>query len=648
MDVDLKKEESVLQRYSGMYRSMFGYKPDTQMVEVVCFRVVVSSEAKSGPPEIFSANSLEEKPTKFQRSFSGGEWRKTGVFRRLRLQSGSRMDGPAIIHDSFSTVYVDFGWKAEVGSQSTLRLTPEKKRRARLVNTEQVELELYSNRFQSLVEEMGFRLRRTAVSTNVKDRQDFSCGLLDACGGLVVNAPHIPVHLGALSECVRSISKSHEWQSGEMIVTNHPAFGGSHLPDVTVVCPVFTEWGELFAFLVNRAHHAEIGGISPGSMPPSATSMAEEGVVIPPIQIMKKKELRLSEVKSLLEGGPYPTRSLAENLSDLKAQVASNLKGLREFQLLLEERGVEEVSSYMVAIQDRAERSVREKLSVLKDGRYAASQKLDDGTVIEMAATVTGESMTIDFSDCGGVHPRNFNATPGIVHSAVIYFLRVWLNETMPLNEGLLRAVRIDIAPGLLNPPFVEDPAQCPPVVAGNVETSQRLVDTLLLAFEVAACSQGTMNNLIFGNDRVSFYETIGGGAGAGEGFHGESGVHVHMTNTGITDPEILEYRYPVILREFSIRAGSGGSGRFRGGNGVVRELEFTESVRLSLLTQHRKEAPYGLHGGEPGKCGEQWLIRRGETPRLLKAIDQVDIQAGDRIRILTPGGGGWGHDPGA
>ncbi|MCZ6674715.1 MAG: hydantoinase B/oxoprolinase family protein, partial [Verrucomicrobia bacterium] len=430
---------------------------------------------------------------------------------------------------------------------------------------------------------------------------------------------------------------------GDVIITNHPAYGGSHLPDVTVICPVFSDTKELLGFLVNRAHHAEIGGISPGSMPPAAASLAEEGVVIPPISIMRNGQVDLNGVESLLRGGAFPSRRVRENLADLKAQVAANLKGLEELLSLVREHGRAVVCQYMADIQNRAERSLRRKLAGQADGCYEGEQRLDDGTVLKVVGTISGETLRLSFSDGGGVHTGNFNATPGIVYSAVIYFLRVWLNEPMPLNEGLLRPVKIELPPGLLNPPFSDDPYKCPPVVAGNVETSQRLVDTLLLAFEVVACSQGTMNNLIFGNDRISFYETIAGGAGAGDGFAGESGVHVHMTNTGITDPEILEYRFPVKLREFSIRRGSGGDGEFPGGDGLVRELEFTEPVTLSLLTQHRVESPYGLKGGQPGKTGEQWLFRKDEKPVCLAPTVRLEIQAGDRLRILTPGGGGWG-----
>jgi len=643
LDIDWCHGESPLTQFGEQYQATFGYLPDVEFIEVVCVRVVVSTPVSKEDPENFPEGCELPSPLKTQLAFSGRDWRETSVFSREDIPHGSQINGPAIIQDPFSTLFVDRGWMASLGSEGTLRLIFSGEFDRQMDNAHEVEIELFSNRFQSLVEDMGVRLMRTAVSTNVKDRLDFSCGLLDSDGGLVVNAPHIPVHLGALGMCVRAISETHNWRPGEMMVTNHPGVGGSHLPDVTVICPVFVDKQKLVGFLANRAHHAEMGGISPGSMPTLAKSLSEEGVVIPPTIIMKDGVLEMGGIEDILRNGPYPSRRVDENLADLKAQVAANLKGLDDFRSLIQEHKQSKVISFMKAIQDRAETSLRRKLAGLKDGHYRASQRLDDGTPLDVTATVVGDSLTLSFSDGGGVHPGNFNATPGIVYSAVIYFLRVWLNEPMPLNEGLLRPVTIELPVGLLNPPFPEDPAQCPPVVAGNVETSQRLVDTLLLAFEVAACSQGTMNNLIFGNERISFYETIAGGAGAGDGFAGESGVHIHMTNTGITDPEILEYRFPVKLKEFSLRQGSGGEGQYRGGDGVVRELEFTEPVTLSLLTQHRVEVPYGLKGGQPGKPGEQWLIREGDAALKLKPADHLDLQTGDRLRILTPGGGGWG-----
>jgi 5-oxoprolinase (ATP-hydrolysing) len=644
LDVDWIPGQSPLQKFVGQYRTIFGYEPGLESVEVVCFRVVVSTpSAVEALEQVPECDELAI-PLKSQAAFSGGKFRESKIYVRRDLAPGSRIEGPAIIQDPFSTLFIDVGWNAKTGSAGTLQLDYVGAQMQQRESTEEVEIELFSNRFQALVEEMGERLKRTAISTNVKDRLDFSCGLLDAQGGLVVNAPHIPVHLGALGTCVRTVGKIHTWQPGEMLVTNHPGFGGSHLPDVTVICPVFSDVEDLIGFLVNRAHHAEMGGIAPGSMPPAAKSLAEEGVVIPPMPIMRNGVVDLDAIKAVLTNGPYPSRRVDENLADMKAQVAANLKGLEDFRNLIGEHGNAKIVHYMKSIQDRAEKSLRRKLAELADGKYHAIQKLDDGTPLEVVAQVEGDSMTLSFSDGGGVHSGNYNATPGIVYSAVIYFLRVWLDEPMPLNEGLLRPVRIKIAQGLLNPPFPQDPGLCPPVVAGNVETSQRLVDTLFLAFEVAACSQGTMNNLIFGNERISFYETIAGGAGAGGGFCGESGVHTHMTNTGITDPEILEYRFPVKLREFSLRRGSGGGGKFRGGDGVVRELEFTEAVNLSLLTQHRLELPYGLKGGHEGMAGEQWLLREGNTPVKLKPTDSLELFVGDRLRILTPGGGGWGE----
>lgn len=643
IDIDWVSDSDPQQLFLERYSSIFGYFPDPKLIEVVSYRVVVSPPTPPQEMESFPDSELIGEPSKSINSFSGGAWRKTHVYKIEDLEPGVQVIGPAIIQDPFSTLFVDVGWIASVGSLGTLRLIARDDQRVRLKNTQEVEIELFSNRYQTLVDGMGVRLMRTALSTNVKDRLDFSCGLLDADGCLVVNAPHIPVHLGALGMCVRKVSETHSWQPGEMVVTNHPGVGGSHLPDVTVICPIFSGTNVLTGFLVNRAHHAEMGGIAPGSMPPAARSLAEEGVVIPPTVIMSSGILNLDAVEVLLSEGIYPSRRVAENLADLKAQVAANIKGLQDFDQLTGECGSEVVCGFMKAIQDRAEASLRRKLAGFKDGRYHAIQHLDDGTPLQVDAVIDGDSMTLQFGDGGGVHPNNFNATPGIVYSAVIYFLRVWLNEAMPLNEGLLRPVTIDLPTGLLNPPFDSDPQKCPPVVAGNVETSQRLVDTLFLAFEVAACSQGTMNNLIFGNERVSFYETIAGGAGAGEGFDGASGVHVHMTNTGITDPELLEYKFPVKLREFSIRKGSGGAGLFWGGDGVIRELEFTESVSLSLLTQHRIETPYGLHGGAPGKIGEQWLILGDGSKRRLQPTDSLVAEAGDRLRIVTPGGGGWG-----
>jgi len=510
---------------------------------------------------------------------------------------------------------------------------------------EAVQLELFTHRFAAVARQMGEMLRRTAVSTNVKERLDFSCALLDAGGELVVNAPHIPVHLGALGLCVRRLRETIEMGPGDVIVTNHPAFGGSHLPDVTVVTPVHDGDGVL-GYVASRAHHAEIGGIRPGSMPPGARRLVEEGVVLSPFHLARGGGFDWDEMRRRLLAPPYPTRAIEENLADLRAAVAANHRGVEALRGLAGEHGRETVAIYMAALKDRAAERLRAALARLPAGRSAAVERLDDGSPIAVALEVSPTGAIVDFAGSAGVHPGNLNAPPAVVRSAVLYTLRLLIAEPLPLNEGILRPVEIRVPPGMLNPPFPEDPAEAPAVVGGNVETSQRIVDTLLKALGLAACSQGTMNNVLFGNARFGYYETVCGGAGAGPGFPGASAVHTHMTNTRITDPEILEHRYPVRLESFAIRRGSGGAGRWHGGDGAVRELTFLDSVSLSLLTQHRVERPYGKEGGEPGLPGRQRLVRASGEIVELSPIDGCEAGPGDRLVLETPGGGGWGEVP--
>ncbi len=513
-----------------------------------------------------------------------------------------------------------------------------------------IELELWTHRFAALARQMGERLARTAVSTNVKERLDFSCGLLDAGGELVVNAPHIPVHLGALGLCVRRLARVLPLAPGDVAVTNHPAFGGSHLPDVTVVTPVFGEaaGGEppLLGYVASRAHHAEIGGIRPGSMPPFARCLAEEGVVLPPLYLVRGGEPRWEEVRQRLLAGPHPTRAVEENLADLRAAVAANHRGALALAALAREHGAAAVARFMAAQKARAEERLRAALARLGPRDLAAEERLDDGSPLAVRLTLRpGEERAVvaDFTGSAGVHPGNLNAPPAVVQSALLYVLRLFLAEPLPLNEGLLRPVEVIAPPGILNPPFPDDPRQAPAVVGGNVETSQRLVDLLVKALGLAAGSQGTMNNLIFGDETFGYYETVCGGAGAGPGFAGASAVHTHMTNTRITDPEILEHRYPVRLHRFAVRRGSGGKGRYPGGDGAVRELEFLAPMSLSLLTQHRVEAPYGMAGGEPGERGRQRLHRASGEAEELASVDGREVLPGDRLVLETPGGGGWG-----
>ncbi|MGB0144504.1 MAG: hydantoinase B/oxoprolinase family protein, partial [Akkermansiaceae bacterium] len=447
---------------------------------------------------------------------------------------------------------------------------------------------------------------------------------LDKEGRLVVNAPHIPVHLGALGLCVRKVSADWNWKPGQNVVVNHPVFGGSHLPDVTVISPVFV--GELLAgFVANRAHHAEIGGKTPGSMPPDARCLAEEGIVIDPILAEEIDDQFFAA-----------SRSPSDNLADLNAQVAANQHGVSGLVKLIEDSSLQVVTGHMKELYSRSAALVSERLKGFPEGE--AQDVLDDGTTIRVRIK-GGDRLVVDFSGSGAVHPGNLNATPAIVRSAVLYVLRLWVATDVPLNEGLLDQVEIITEEGILNPPLVRDPRECPAVVGGNIETSQRLVDVLLMALGLQSNGQGTMNNFLFGNERFGFYETIGGGAGAGPGWSGRSGCHVHMSNTAITDVEILEERFPVRVREFGIRRGSGGSGAWQGGDGLIREVEFLEEMTVSLLTQRRDQGPR-----PNGKPGRNQLWRDGEWQEL-KGVARVEVQAGERIRIETPGGGGWLQD---
>jgi 5-oxoprolinase (ATP-hydrolysing) len=514
------------------------------------------------------------------------------------------------------------------------------------MHAESVQLELFANRLMAIAGEMGEMLQRTALSTNVKERHDFSCALLDSEGYLVVNAPHIPVHLGAMGLCVRQLLQEVTLSPGDSIVTNHPGFGGSHLPDVTVVTPVFTSARkpELIAIVANRAHHAEIGGTRPGSVPPDARCLAQEGVVIPPTYLVRRGEPQWETVRRLLTQAPYPSRAIEENLADLTAAVAANHMGAESVRTLTERHGIDAVRHYMTALRNQACRQMEEALARLPDGTFEAEEELDDGTPLQVWITINGARAVIDFTGSGDVNRGNLNATPAIVHSVVLYVLRLLIAKPLPLNEGLLDPVEILIPPGLLNPDFPANPEAAPAVVGGNVETSQRLVDTLLKALRLAACSQGTMNNVIFGNESYGYYETVAGGSGAGPGYNGASAVHTHMTNTRITDPEVIEHRYPVRLERFGIRRGSGGAGRYHGGDGVVRELTFLDQASLSVLSQHRTTAPYGLRGGSPGAPGRQQIIRASGEVITLGSVDGCEVGPGDRLILETPGGGGWGE----
>ncbi len=597
-------------------------------------------------------------------------WQDTPVFKRRTLVPGVVLTGPAIILEPVATVVVEPGWTVEVTRHDDLLMIQKRvessappeisdKPGSNLPTpssgvADPVELELFHHRFTSVAEQMGAVLQRTALSTNVKERLDFSCALFDADGSLVANAAHIPVHLGAMQECVRCLHADvPDLRPGEVYVTNDPFRGGSHLPDVTVITPVFTDASSLPAFFTaSRAHHAEIGGMTPGSLPPSATTLAEEGILIRAFRYRTADPAASdAALRALLLSGPFPSRSVEENIADLHAQIAANQTGVRLLEFLIAQHGFPAVAAYTGHLQRAAESRMRAALARQPTGTRTFRDTLDDGTPIALALTVRADGTArFDFTGSGPVHPGNLNANPAIVASAVIYCLRCLLGEPVPLNAGLLTPVEIIIPPDtLLHPAGDPDPRRCPAVGGGNVETSQRLVDVILGALGLVAASQGTMNNLLFGRsgpDAFGYYETIGGGSGAGSTGPGANAVHVHMTNTRLTDPEILENRYPVRLHEWSIRRGSGGAGQHRGGDGMVRVLEFLAPLSVSLLTNRRLTAPYGAAGGRPGQPGRNLLRRAGETTFTdLPPAGTIEVRPGDILRLETPGGGGWGLD---
>jgi len=649
IEIEWRDGLDVTEAFESRYAELYGHRPERRAIELESIRVVAATPVVEPDPLVELPDADPGAPLGVREVRFGGATHATPVYDRDLLPAGARLDGPALVVEPHSTTVVPSGWTLKVTGEGLLlsasleagAATPPSR-----IEPEAIRLELFTQRFTSLVREMGERLERTAVSTNVKERLDFSCALLDPAGSLVVNAPHIPVHLGALGLCVRQLGEAVRWEPGGVVLSKHPAFGGCHLPDITVVTPVFErdDGGALLGFTASRAHHAEIGGSRPGSMPPDATTLAEEGVVLPPTHVLRAGEPQWDRIRELLDGGPYPSRATEDNLADLRAAVAANHAGALALRSLCATHGAEIVNGYMRRLAELTENALRRALNAIPDGDYEAAEKLDDGTPIAVRVSIHGETATFDFAGSGAEHPGNLNATRAIVQSAVIYVLRLLLDRPLPLNEGLLGAVELEIPEGLLNPRFDPDPSRCPAVVGGNVETSQRVVDTLLRALGLAACSQGTMNNLIFGNDRYGYYETIGGGAGAGPEGPGASCLHTHMTNTRITDPELLESRYPVRLERFARRADSGGHGRHRGGDGLVREITFLEPASLSLLTQHRVERPYGMEGGSPGRRGRQSVIRSNGKREELGGIDRAEMKTGDRLRIETPGGGGWGE----
>jgi 5-oxoprolinase (ATP-hydrolysing) len=559
---------------------------------------------------------------------------------------GVIVEGPSLIQDRFSTCVVPPGWKMRLGSRGTMLL--ECRGQVHSVagseSSDAVLAGLFRGRFEGILDAMGEALKRTAVSTNVKDRMDYSCALLNADGQLVASAPHVPVHLGALGVCVREVCSRMELGMGDVIITNDPGAGGSHLPDVTVIAPIHDPCGCLVGFVANRAHHAELGGLAPGSMPAQAKCLEEEGVVIRPMKLVEAGVPWLERLSDLLRGASHPSRRPEDNLADAEAQLAACHFARDAILGLVGVHGTELVMAQLDVIVQRSARLMEQRLLGNEFDRAAATE-LDDGSILRVRIRSSGGRLEVDFSGSADVHPGNLNATPAIVRSVLLYVLRLWLDEDVPLNEGLLGPVEVIVPRGMLNPDFSGTPRESPAVVGGNVETSQRLADLLLEALDISAHGPGTMNNFLFGDGEFGYYETLAGGSGAGANHRGASGRHVHMTNTALTDPELMEQRYPVRVWNHALRRGSGGRGAHPGGDGIVREIEFLRPVTVSFLTQRRETSPKGLSGGEDGQPGKQTRIFPcGEKKKIL-GVHTYRAEKGERVRIETPGGGGWGPE---
>jgi 5-oxoprolinase (ATP-hydrolysing) len=658
--------------FESRHQALYGFAYPQRPIEIRAARVealAAAAETPSAPAGPVARAPRVDPPADLPRveAVFGGVRRTVPLVSRERLHAGTAWRGPLLVSGCDTTIVVEPGWAVQADDEGNLLLwraataTPfpsaEGPGNGPAV-AGPITLELFSNRFAAIADQMGETLRRAALSTNVKERLDFSCALFDAAGGLVAHAAHIPVHVGAIGACVRELLAAAgrgavELRPRTAYVTNDPFHGGSHLPDITVVTPVFVEPRARPAFFVaNRAHHAEIGGIAPGSMPAASRTLADEGVLIPLTAVALEPgsaggALRIADegLRELLTVGPHPSRDPDANLADLHAQIAANQRGAAELALLAAHHGPALLAACMSGLQREAEQKLRTALRAMAPGRYAFRDQLDDGAPLVVTIDIADGAALIDFSGTGPVRPDNLNATPAIVVSAVLYCFRCLIGEDLPLNAGVLAPLTIRLPECFLNPPADPDPARCAAVAAGNVETSQRIVDVVLGALGAAAASQGTMNNLAFGDARFGYYETICGGAGAGPTFAGADAVHTHMTNTRLTDVEVLEERYPVRVRRFAIRRGAGGAGYRRGGDGVIRELEFLAPLEVSLVTQRRTVAPYGLAGGAPGACGRNILVHAGtriEEP--LGSLCSFSAEPGDVLRIETPGGGGYGQ----
>jgi len=647
LEVDAGSQADMLTAFEQAHRQQFGFiVPDRPLViEAVSVEAIGATEVVTDPENALVDSHGAPTAVDEVSLSSLGVTTKVPLYRRDDLKPGHQVKGPAVITESIGTVAVEDGWRAELNSRSHLVMSRYKERpKIEAVGThvDPVMLEVFNNLFMSIAEQMGTTLAKTSYSVNIKERLDFSCAIFDAAGHLVANAPHVPVHLGSMGESIKTVIRenSDSMRPGNVYMLNAPYNGGTHLPDVTVITPVFDKEGqEVLFYLGSRGHHADIGGRTPGSSPPDSTHIEDEGVLIDNFLLVDQGQLREKETRALLGSGKYPCRNIDQNMADLAAQVAANETGLQELQKMIDHFGLEVVRAYMGHVQDNAEESVRRVIDRLKDGEF--SYHMDGGRLIQVRISVDRQQReaTIDFTGTSPQDRGNYNAPTAVCKAAALYVFRTLVGDEIPLNEGCFKPLRIIIPPGSMI-----SPAYPAAVISGNTEVSQAITDCLFGAVGVLASSQGTMNNFVYGNARYQNYETICGGTGAGPDHPGTSGVHSHMTNTRMTDPEVLEWRFPIRVESFSLRPGSGGRGRYNGGDGVIRKLRFLEPMTVTLLTSHRETEPYGLDGGEAGLRGENSVIYSDGTEKMLRGNDEINLADGDMIVIKTPGGGGFGR----
>lgn len=636
------QQDSIAQAFGAAHKQRFGFVMDQRPLVVASF--AVESIADEGQAPVTAAPKAQGKPvpTAMVSMYVDGEYKPVPLYWRESLPVGSQVQGPAIVQEAMGTTVLDPGWQADVDANGQLHMERREALRAPTTDLTQVDpvlLEVFHSLFGSVAEQMGVTLANTAHSVNIKERLDFSCAIFDRDGDLVANAPHVPVHLGSMGLAVQALKYQHpDPQPGDAFATNAPYNGGTHLPDITVVTPVFDAGQQLCFYLASRGHHADIGGITPGSMPSRSTSVEEEGVVLDGFQLVRDGVFQEQAFTQHLQNGPYPVRNVTQNIADILAQLAANETGARELRRAADHYGIATLHAYMKHIQNNAEQAMRSVIGRLHGGQ--ATQYTDEGGEIRVAVHVDREqrSAVIDFAGTSAQRPSNFNAPSAVCHAAVLYVFRTLIQEDLPLNAGCMKPLKILIPAGsMLAPTF---PAA---VVAGNVETSQAITEALYKALGALASSQATMNNLTFGDPQHQYYETLCGGAGAGPGFAGADAVHTHMTNSRLTDPEVLETRFPVRLEEFSIRRGSGGPGQFPGGAGVRRKLRFLAPMTAALLTNSRRIPPAGLAGGGPGACGRNLVERADGSSASLPSTTEVVLNPGDALIIETPGGGGYG-----